>query len=256
MYLMMTADLNDAARAALILAAKRELARRRTQAASQNRIDTYFPDKGALRRELYPKHLEFFAAGKVHRERAAIAANRVGKTEGLGGYEVALHLTGEYPDWWPGRRFDHPVNVLCGGDTGTTTRDILVSKLLGPPGERGTGLIRGRALLRIAPAPGIPNHVDFARIRHRRGGLSTLQFRSYDQGRKAWQGTERHVVWFDEEPPMDVYMEGLTRTLTTGGMVIATFTPLNGMTDVTLQFMPHLDPGFSDEPLHAADRMG
>jgi hypothetical protein len=34
------------------------------------------------------------------------------------------------------------------------------------------------------------------------------------------------VVWFDEEPPMDIYMEGLTRTNATGGMVYLTFTPL------------------------------
>lgn len=229
----------------LLEAARKELARRKAVNAAQRKIDSYYPDEGPLRRALYPKHLAFFAAGLDHKERGAVAANRVGKTEGLGGYEVALHLTGEYPAWWPGRRWDRPVNVLCGGDTGTTTRDILVNKLLGPPGERGTGLVPGKALVRVAPATGIPNHVDFARIRHKSGGLSTLQFRSYDQGRKAWQGTERDVVWFDEEPPEDVYAEGLTRTLTTGGMVIATFTPLNGMTNVTLQFMPHLAPSMS-----------
>jgi len=239
---MQTANLEVRARQAVLDAARKELARRKRIEAAQRKIDVYYPEEGPLRRALYPKHLAFFAAGKIHRERAAIAANRVGKTEGLGGYEIALHLTGEYPDWWPGRRFDHPVNVLCGGDTGTTTRDILVGKLLGPPGERGTGLVPGKLLVRVAPAMGIPNHVDFARIRHASGGLSTLQFRSYDQGRKAWQGTERDVVWFDEEPPEDIYAEGLTRTLTTGGMVIATFTPLNGMTNVTLQFMPHLAP--------------
>ena len=31
--------------------------------ASENRIDSYYPDDGPLRRELYPKHLEFFRAG-------------------------------------------------------------------------------------------------------------------------------------------------------------------------------------------------
>lgn len=243
---MQTADLQDRARDALLNAARKELARRRENAKAQRKIDAYYPDEGVHRRELYAKHLAFFAAGKEHRERAAIAANRVGKTEGIGGYEVALHLTGEYPSWWPGRRFDKPVNILCGGDTGTTTRDILVGKLLGPPGARGTGLIPGKRLGRIAPATGIPNHVDFALVRHVSGGFSIIQFRSYDQGRKAWQGTERDVVWFDEEPPMDVYVEGLTRTLTTGGMILATFTPIEGMTEVTLQFMPHLAPTLTE----------
>lgn len=235
-------ELQERARQALLEAARKELARRQENAKAQRKIDAYYPDEGPLRRELYAKHLAFFAAGKEHRERAAIAANRVGKTEGLGGYEVALHLTGEYPHWWPGRRFDRAVNILCGGDTGTTTRDILVGKLLGPPSARGTGLIPGKRLGRIAPAMGIPNHVDFALVRHVSGGFSIIQFRSYDQGRKAWQGTERDVVWFDEEPPMDIYVEGLTRTLTTGGMILATFTPIEGMTEVTLQFMPHLAP--------------
>ena len=70
-----------------------ELVRR----TSENRIDSYYPDEGPLRRELYPKHLEFFRAGVEHRERCFLAANRVGKTEGVGGFELTCHLTGEYP---------------------------------------------------------------------------------------------------------------------------------------------------------------
>lgn len=203
---------------------------------------TYYPDEGPLRRALYRKHLEFFAAGKIHDERAAMAANRVGKTEGIGAYEVTLHLTGLYPDWWNGRRWDRPINCLCGGDTATTTRDILVAKLLGPKEARGTGMVPREVLGKPVPAPGIRDHVDYAKIKHVSGGWSTLQFRSYDQGREAWQGTERDIVWFDEEPPMGIYTEGLLRTMTTQGMVIATFTPLNGLTDVALSFMPELAP--------------
>ena len=45
-----------------------------------NRIADIYPDEGPLRRELYPKHMAFFKAGATHMERAAIAANRVGKT--------------------------------------------------------------------------------------------------------------------------------------------------------------------------------
>ena len=45
-----------------------------------NRIADVYPDEGPLRRELYPKHIAFFKAGATHMERAAIAANRVGKT--------------------------------------------------------------------------------------------------------------------------------------------------------------------------------
>lgn len=203
---------------------------------------TYYPDEGPLRRELYAKHLAFFAAGAVHKERAAMAANRVGKTEGIGAYEITLHLTGLYPEWWVGRRWDRPINCLAGGDTGTTTRDILVSKTLGPKEARGTGMIPRETLGKIAPAPGIPDHVDYAKVKHVSGGWSTLQFRSYDQGREAWQGTERDIVWTDEEPPEGIYTEALLRTMTTQGMLICTFTPLRGLTDVALSYMPELRP--------------
>ena len=92
---------------------------------AKRKIDTMYPETGPLRRELYPKHMEFFTAGASFRERCAMAANRVGKTEGMGGYETALHLTGRYPDWWPGRRFDHPVQWWAAGKTNETTRDIV-----------------------------------------------------------------------------------------------------------------------------------
>lgn len=206
------------------------------------RFWTYYPEEGPLRRSLYPKHMAFFAAGAIHSERAAMAANRVGKTEGIGAFEVTAHLTGLYPDWWTGRRWDRPINCLTGGNTGTTTRDILVAKLLGPKEARGTGMLPATTLGKPVPAPGIRDHVDYVKVKHVTGDWSTLQFRSYDQGRAAWEGTERDIVWFDEEPPEDIYTEGVMRTMTTRGMVIATFTPLNGLTDVALSFLPDLAP--------------
>ena len=51
-------------------------------------------------RHKYAKHLEFFEAGAKYRERCFMAANRVGKTLGAGGFETAAHLTGEYPFKW------------------------------------------------------------------------------------------------------------------------------------------------------------
>jgi phage terminase large subunit-like protein len=217
--------------------AREELERRKALALSRRKIDTFYPDEGPLRRALYPKHMQFFEAGLHFRQRAAIAANRVGKTEGLGGYEVAVHLTGQYPAWWPGRKWARPVDCLAGGDTGTTTRDIIAAKLLGPVEARGTGMIPGDAIVDMRPASGIPGGVDYAVIRHASGGASKVQFRSYDQGRVAWQGTERDIVWPDEEPPQDIYVEAITRTLTTKGMVIATFTPLKGMSEVVSDYL-------------------
>src|SRR6202050_1128299 len=65
---------------------------------------TMFSDTGTGRRELYPKQIEFFAAGLQYKERLFMAANRVGKTV-AGGFEATCHLTGRYPSWWEGRRF-------------------------------------------------------------------------------------------------------------------------------------------------------
>ena len=51
------------------------------------------------------------------------------------------------------------------------------------------------------------------------------------------QGETLDFVWFDEEPPQDVYIEGLTRTNATGGMIFLTFTPLKGISDVVHSFI-------------------
>lgn len=197
-----------------------------------------YPDAGPLRRELYRKHLEFFAAGSQHRERCMMAANRVGKTWGVGGYEVTLHLTGLYPDWWTGRRFTEPGDWWAAGDTGETTRDIIQAALMGPLGQLGTGLIPGDQIIgEPTKRPGLSGAMDIARIRHSTGGMSLVGFKSYDQGRKKFQGTAKDGVWLDEEPPIDVYTECLTRTMTRDGMVLCTFTPLEGVTEVTMMFL-------------------
>lgn len=216
----------------------KELRRRIEKARAGRKLYTYYPDEGPLRRGLYAKHLEFFAAGATCRERVMLAANRVGKTEGVGGYECALHLTGLYPDWWTGRRFDRPVKVWAGGDTLRTVRDIVQDKLLGPTHDLGTGLIPRDCIVRTTTKSGIADAIDTAQIRHVSGDLSMLAFKSYDQGRETWQGTEQDVVWFDEEPDSGCYVEGLTRTMTTDGIVLCTFTPLNGLSDVVLGFLP------------------
>jgi phage terminase large subunit-like protein len=52
------------------------------------------------------------------------------------------------------------------------------------------------------------------------------------------RGTAQHVIWDDEEPPIDVYNEQVIRTATTRGIIMVTFTPLEGMSDVVRQFLP------------------
>jgi phage terminase large subunit-like protein len=203
------------------------------------KIEGYYPDTGPLRRDLYAKHLQFFAAGKEYRERLFLAANRVGKSEGVGAYETALHLTGRYPDWWEGKRFNHAVKWLVSGDTNTTVRDIIQQKLFGPPGRLGTGMIPAECICgQPAAKSGLKDAFESAHIMHSSGAISNLVLRSYEQGRKAFQGTELDGAWEDEEPPLEIHTENVVRTMTTGGMVMDTFTPLSGLTEVVLAFLP------------------
>jgi phage terminase large subunit-like protein len=216
-----------------------ELLEEKQRRIKGRKLLTYYPDEGPLRRELYPKHLEFFRAGATHRERLMLAANRVGKTEGVGGYETALHLTGQYPSWWEGRTFDRPIQAWCAGDTAKTVRDILQGKLMGPVGEFGTGLVPRETIDRTTAKPGVADAIEAVYVKHVSGGMSVLQFKSYDQGREVFQGTEQDLIWLDEEPDLGIYVECLLRTMTTNGMMLCTFTPLLGLSETVLAFMPN-----------------
>ena len=62
-------------------------------------------------------------------------------------------------------------------------------------------------------------------------------FKTYEQGRRAFEGEAKDFVWCDEEPPMDIYTEILYRLLTTKGLAWTTFTPLLGMSEVVMSFL-------------------
>lgn len=211
-----------------------------------NLIKTLYPDTGKYRRELYPMHMKFFEAGKHYRERAMIAGNRIGKSFGAGGYETALHLTGQYPDWWPGRRFNHPISGWAAGQTAETTRDTIQQFLLGSPKEHGTGLIPMDCLIDVNYRKGTSDAVEAIYVRHVTGGTSRVGLKSFDQGPASFMGTAQHWIWLDEEPPIKVYTEALTRTMvvpgatlaeTTTGLLVATFTPLNGLSEVVDMYL-------------------
>jgi phage terminase large subunit-like protein len=216
-----------------------------------HRIEGLFPDSGPLRRELYVKHLEFFRAGAEYRERAFIAGNRTGKSES-GAYETTLHLTGLYPHWWEGHRFSQPIRAWAAGDTNQTVRDILQAKFCGhitrakgdnpsQPLGLGTGMIPGDAIRATRPKSHLPNAIDTVWIRHASGGTSTLSFKSYEQGRESFQGTEQDLILLDEEPQENVYYECLMRIMRTGafkgGILLATFTPLRGWSTVVNKYL-------------------
>lgn len=204
-----------------------------------NKWGTFFPD---ATRDGYTKHLEFFKAGNDFRERVFLAGNRVGKSE-AGAFETTCHATGLYPDWWEGRRFSKATSGIVAGESGKLVRDSIQYKLLGNITEMGSGMIPRDLIVDKKPKSGIPDAVDTLLVRHVSGGLSKIQFQSYDQGREAFQATERDWIWFDEEPPLNVYTEALMRTMTTNGIVLTTFTPLKGVSETVLFLQAKAEEG-------------
>jgi phage terminase large subunit-like protein len=231
-----------------------ELLKLEAESQARNRrfkFGTFFPDTGPLRRDLYQKHLAFFRFGATHQIRGFMSANRVGKTEGGGGYELTCHLTGRYQPWWEGARFTERVRAWAAGDTRLTTKDIIQQKLLGDFGRFGTGMIPAADIVKTSPLAGVPEAVGTVWVRHydwaqhaRTGklvqdGTSRLAFKSYDQGREAFQGTEQEVIWLDEESDEGIRGECIIRLMTTDGLLIETFTPLKGMTPVVMTYLPN-----------------
>jgi phage terminase large subunit-like protein len=187
----------------------------------------------------YARQAEFHAAGAEHRERLLMAGNQLGKSFS-GAAELAIHATGRYPAWWSGRRFERPIRAWAGSKTGEVTRDGVQRMLLGEPKDKtrwGEGMIPGECLAGWSLRRGVADALDSVQVKHASGALSTIGFKTYDQGRQKWQAESLDLVWFDEEPPLDIYIEGLTRTNATGGMVFVTFTPLLGMTEVVSLFL-------------------
>lgn len=225
----MTATPAEAASRAQLLLAE-------AQRRSQYRFRTFFPTTGPLGRDHYRQHMAFFGAGATHKERLFMAANRVGKSES-GAYETTCHLTGLYPEWWTGRRFETPVDMWACGTTAETTRDIVQQKLLGAPTALGSGMLPAHLIVRVTKRQGRPDAVETIYVRHVTGGLSSVSLKSYEQGRESFEGTARHGIWCDEEPPMDCYIEMLFRTATTRGIVYTTFTPLKGRSEVVTSFL-------------------
>ena len=200
----------------------------------------------------YEKQKIFHAAGLDKRERLFRAGNQLGKSLS-GAAEMAMHLTGRYPEWWVGRRFNHAISAWAGGVTGEVTRDTIQRLLIGPIGERGTGFIPERDMKDVLNSRGIADLADTILVKHVSGGISRLRLKYYEQGREKWQADTVHVVWFDEEPPQDIYTEGLTRTNATGGMVYMTFTPLLGMSDVVRRFLSEYSKDRADINMTISD---
>ncbi len=82
--------------------------------------------------------------------------------------------------------------------------------------------------------------IDYILIKNVFGGLSRIGFKSCDQGREKFQGTSLDFVWFDEEPPYDIYLECKMRVIDKKGEIFGTMTPLKSLSWVYSQI--YLNP--------------
>lgn len=219
----LTADRGKLLEVEAVLKAAREMRRER-------KMSFYAP---------YPKQKEFHALGAKCSERLLMAGNQLGKTW-AGAFESACHLTGIYPEWWTGRRWDRPVRFAFGGETAVLVRDVSQRHLCGTPGvlaDFGTGMIPKDHLIDKTLGRGVTDAFDTIMVRHISGGTSIGLFKTYEQGREKWQADTLDGIWDDEETPSDVYGEQLARISATAGMIYVTFTPLKGRSEVVNRFL-------------------
>ena len=215
-----------------------------TEHKKYNLIDSVFPSDGPFSRDAYHKHITFFNAGANHRFRVLGGGNGSGKSF-AGDYELTLHMTGEYPDWWEGARFKNAIKCWVVCESGNLWRDSMQSILLGATGEEhGTGLIRKDLLVDTKSMPGVPGAIGQIKVRHKSGGVSSVTVKSFEMGREQFQAATLDLLIFDEEPPDDIYSECMMRTRGVAGdkepgKVMMMFTPLKGITPVVLRFLPN-----------------
>ena len=215
-----------------------------TEHKKYNLIDSIFPEQGPFARHLYHKHLSFFKAGATHRFRVLGGGNGSGKSFS-GAAELTYHLTGEYPDWWEGHRFKKPPKgwVIC--ESGALWRGSMQEALLGAVGnETGTGLIRKDRIVDTKSMPGVPGAVGQIMVKHISGGTSNVTVKTFDMGREKFQAETLDFVIFDEEPPNEIYSECITRLrgvqgIKEPGICMMMFTPLKGLSDVVLRYLPN-----------------
>lgn len=171
------------------------------------------------------KHLKQLAFHKCpKRIRWVFGGNRCGKTE-CGAVECVYMARGVHPY----RENKKDTSGWVVSLSQQVQRDVAQKKILQYLRKDWIAeivMISGR---KDSPESGV---IDFIKVKNVFGGLSTIGFKSCDQGREKFQGSSLDYVWFDEEPPRDIFDECRMRLIDRRGDMFATMTPLKGLTYV------------------------
>ncbi len=170
--------------------------------------------------KVHKKQLEFHACQK--RNRWVFGGNRTGKTE-CGAVEAIWFARGIHPY----RKITGATKGWVVSLTQEVQRDVAQEKLLSYLPKAWIEKVVMRKGREDSPDSGV---IDFILIKNVFGTLSTIGFKSCDQGRQRFQGTSQDWIWFDEEPPEEIYDECRMRVLDTCGDIWGTMTPLMGLT--------------------------
>ena len=188
-----------------------ELVRR----CAKGKIDLY--NTGEI---VHQKQVEFHKCNK--KNRWLFGGNRTGKTE-CGAVESIWLCRGEHPF----KKLENACDGWVVSLSRQVQRDVAQSKILSylkPEWIQDVVMSEGR---KDSLSGGI---IDYILIKNVFGGVSKLGFKSCDQGREKFQGTSLDFVWFDEEPPYDIYIECKMRVIDRCGQIFGTMTPLKGLT--------------------------
>jgi phage terminase large subunit-like protein len=208
-------------------------------------------------REWYEPQLRFFAAGVKHHQRLIRGGNQTGKSFCCA-YEAGLHMTGQYPKWWTGKRFNKPTRGWVIGPERTLVRDGPQKKLTNMQGEFGTGVIPLAAFTgRPIMVPGGTGSIDTMSVAHEtdgaNDGISTATFKSFEQGSEKMQAESVDWIWIDERCSEEIYSELIARTTATDGILFLSYTPLKGGGELTYRFLNEYSADRIDIRIDAQD---
>ena len=169
---------------------------------------------------VHKKQMAFHKCSK--RNRWVFGGNRSGKTE-CGAVESVWMARGIHPF----RQNRKDVFGWVVSLSQQVQRDVAQAKILKYLSPRFIEDIVMQEGKRSSPEYGI---IDYIVVKNALGGTSKIGFKSCDQGREKFQGASLDFVWFDEEPPKDIYEECRMRVFDKCGDIFGTMTPLKGLT--------------------------
>ena len=180
------------------------------------------------------------------KNRWVFGGNRSGKTE-CGAVEVVYMACGLHP-----YRKNKPTEGWVVSLSRQVQRDVAQKKILQ---YLPSYLIEKIVMVSGGQDSAENGVIDFILVKSCAGGTSKIGFKSCDQGREKFQGASLDYVWFDEEPPEDIYNECKMRVFDKKGDIFGTMTPLKGLTWVykTIYLNEKQDPQIWMETMEWAD---